>query len=85
MRCSNGLQRFASLGIGGSSNNTGPAGKGRSGSITTNSLPAGLEPSVVKQTSKYCLSADEIVDKYREAVLHYSKVSITNVFCIDNI
>ncbi|XP_045585316.1 protein brunelleschi isoform X2 [Procambarus clarkii] len=74
LRRSSGLQRFSSLGVGGSQGGSGGIGsRSRNGSVNTNSLPTGLDPTVVKQTSKHCLSPDEIVDKYREAIVHYSK------------
>ena len=41
---------------------------------TTNSLPHGIEPSEFLEASKNCLTPSEIVDKYRESVVHYSKV-----------
>lgn len=69
-----GLQRYSSLGVGGNQGGVGSTGsRSRNGSINTNSLPTGLEPTIVKQTSKHCLSPDDIVDKYREAIVHYSK------------
>ena len=75
LRRSVGLQRYSSLGVGGIQGGAGGAGsRSRNGSINTNSLPTGLEPTIVKQTSKHCLSPDDIVDKYREAIVHYSKV-----------
>ncbi|KAK7074230.1 Trafficking protein particle complex subunit 9 [Halocaridina rubra] len=67
---SSGLQRFSSLGVG-QGNSVG--NRSRNNSINTNSLPTGLEPSVAKQTSKNCFTPEEIVDKYREAIVHYSK------------
>ncbi|XP_042221045.1 protein brunelleschi-like isoform X1 [Homarus americanus] len=74
LRRSFGLQRFSSLGVGGNLGGSGGIGnRSRNGSVNTNSLPAGLDPSIVKQTSKHCLSPDDIVDKYREAIVHYSK------------
>lgn len=70
-----GLQRYSSLGVGGHQGGTsGVLTRSRNGSINTNSLPSGLEPTIVKQTSKHCLSPDDIVEKYREAIVHYSKV-----------
>lgn len=76
LRRSCGLQRFASLGIGGSAGGPGSGGgRGRNGSINTNSLPTGLEPTVARQSSKLCLSPDDIVEKYRESIVHYSKVN----------
>lgn len=75
LRRSSGLQRFSSLGVGGNQGGSGGTGnRSRNGSVNTNSLPTGLDPTVVKQTSKHCLSPDDIVDKYREAIVHYSKV-----------
>ncbi|KAK3861552.1 hypothetical protein Pcinc_028634 [Petrolisthes cinctipes] len=74
LRRSCGLQRFASLGVGGSAGGPGSVGgRGRNGSVNTNSLPTGLEPTVARQSSKHCLSPDDIVDKYRESIVHYSK------------
>lgn len=76
LRRSCGLQRFASLGVGGSAGGPGSGGgRGRNGSINTNSLPTGLEPTVARQSSKLCLSPDDIVEKYRESIVHYSKVN----------
>ncbi|XP_066984231.1 protein brunelleschi [Macrobrachium rosenbergii] len=71
LRKSSGLQRFCSLGVGGQG--SGVANRSRNGSVNTNSLPTGLEPSVAKQANKLCFSPDDIVDKYREAIVHYSK------------
>lgn len=74
LRRSSGLQRFSSLGVGSSQGGSGGVGnRSRNGSVNTNSLPSGLDPTVAKQTSKHCLSPDDIVDKYREAIVHYSK------------
>ncbi|KAK8728604.1 hypothetical protein OTU49_009040 [Cherax quadricarinatus] len=74
LRRSSGLQRFSSLGVGGNQGGSGGVGnRSRNGSVNTNSLPTGLDPTIVKQTSKHCLSPDDIVDKYREAIVHYSK------------
>lgn len=70
LRKSSGLQRFSSLGVG---QGSGGGNRSRNGSVNTNSLPTGLEPSVAKQTNKHCFSPDDIVDKYREAIVHYSK------------
>ena len=46
----------------------------RVGSVSTHSLPNGLDPSDLR-IGKHVLSADEIIDKYGEAVVHYGKVS----------
>lgn len=73
LRRSTGLQRYSSLGVGGHQAGINGLGPRRNGSITTNSLPTGLDPATVKQGSKYCLTPDDIVEKYREAIVHYSK------------
>ncbi|XP_037775449.1 protein brunelleschi-like [Penaeus monodon] len=74
LRRSFGLQRYSSLGVGGNQGGSGGIGnRSRNGAVNTNSLPTGLDPTIVKQTSKHCLSPDDIIDKYREAIVHYSK------------
>ncbi|XP_043233359.1 trafficking protein particle complex subunit 9-like [Amphibalanus amphitrite] len=39
----------------------------------SNSLPHGIEPAEFLEASRSCLTPAEIVDKYRESVVHYSK------------
>ena len=74
----NVLQRYSSLGVGGSDSCPGtkinPNKVRNNPSSNSNSLPVGLDPSLPKQTSKFCLSPDDIVEKYKEAIVHYSKV-----------
>lgn len=82
LRRSFGLQRYSSLGVGGNQGGSGGIGnRSRNGAVNTNSLPTGLDPIIVKQTSKHCLSPDDIIDKYREAIVHYSKVSLDCFAC----
>ncbi|KAL7645759.1 UNVERIFIED_CONTAM: hypothetical protein RMT77_002654 [Armadillidium vulgare] len=73
----NVLQRYSSLGVGGSDSCPGtkinPNKVRNNPSSNSNSLPVGLDPSLPKQTSKFCLSPDDIVEKYKEAIVHYSK------------
>ena len=47
----------------------------RPAASTSNSLPHGIEPSEFLEASRNCLTPAEIIDKYRESVVHYSKVS----------
>ena len=63
-----GLQRNSSLGV-------GPTAlrHRQTNSLPSNSLPAGLSPSTAKHVSKHCLTPDSLVNKYREAIVHYSK------------
>lgn len=67
-RGTGGLHRNSSLGVGPT------AIKHRqTNSLPSNSLPAGLNPSAAKVLSKHCLTADNLINKYREAIVHYSK------------
>jgi hypothetical protein len=47
----------------------------RSSSISTNSLPSGMSPAEVQQEVQNVLSPEDIPKRYREAIIHYSKVS----------
>uniref|UniRef100_A0A6A7FTM0 Protein brunelleschi-like n=1 Tax=Hirondellea gigas TaxID=1518452 RepID=A0A6A7FTM0_9CRUS len=63
-----GLHRNSSLGIGPT------ALKHRqTNSLPSNSLPSGLSPTAAKHLSKHCLTSDNLINKYREAIVHYSK------------
>ncbi|XP_037073771.1 LOW QUALITY PROTEIN: trafficking protein particle complex subunit 9-like [Pollicipes pollicipes] len=46
---------------------------GRPATGSSNSLPHGIEPAEMLEASRGCLTPSEIVDKYRESVVHYSK------------
>ncbi|PSN54921.1 hypothetical protein C0J52_01648 [Blattella germanica] len=61
------LQRNASL-------QEGSPGKQRTNSFSTNSLPSGLSPAEVQQEVQNVLSPEEIPKRYREAIIHYSKI-----------
>lgn len=63
-----GLHRNSSLGVGPT------ALKHRqTNSLPSNSLPVGLNPTAAKSLSKHCLTPDNLINKYREAIVHYSK------------
>jgi len=47
----------------------------RSSSISTNSLPSGMSPAELQQEVQNVLSPEDIPKRYREAIIHYSKVS----------
>uniref|UniRef100_T1J6X1 Uncharacterized protein n=1 Tax=Strigamia maritima TaxID=126957 RepID=T1J6X1_STRMM len=59
------LHRNLSFPVGASPNRPRP------GSFSSHSLPNGMDPLEFK--CKNCLSHDEIIDRYREAIVHYSK------------
>ncbi|CAG0883588.1 unnamed protein product [Darwinula stevensoni] len=59
------VQRNSSLNVGDSCRPKVPGG--------SHSLPNGLDPSEVKNAAANCLSPEDIIDKYREAIIHYSK------------
>ncbi|GLG96735.1 Protein brunelleschi, partial [Gryllus bimaculatus] len=63
------LQRNASL-------PEGSPGKQRSSAISTNSLPNGIQPADVQQAQQEMnnlLTPEEVLKRYREAIIHYSK------------
>ncbi|KAF2361387.1 TRAPP II complex Trs120 [Trinorchestia longiramus] len=62
------LQRNSSLGVGPTS-----VKHRQTNSLPSNSLPTGLTPTAAKHLSKHCLSPDNLINKYREAIVHYSK------------